>query len=257
MTTSLVTLPVNEELREVQRIRGLNPDGKSTYTKDTLGETLRDYHDFFVKPHTQEYQLVVDIYHLDLPLNLEKMKAAGVKGIIAKCSTGNGFIDPKYKDIVKECDRINLPVMAYHWGTGHPVGGQVVVANSARLGKRLSLDFEDDEARDMSIPQCEDFIDGWGDLTGQVPVLYAGGYAKDLMDGKPNKIINSCPAWLPQYGHSPEMIPGCEKLWAWQYTGDGIGEFKPMKFDGCSHYLDVSRFYGTEEDLRREFAPIG
>ncbi len=250
-------LPVNEEMREVQRIRGLDPDGKVFYTESELGATLRDYHDFFVKPHKKEYQFVVDINHEDLPIDFERLKADGVKGIIAKCGTGNGFPDPEFPNIVKECDRIGLPIMAYFWGTGHVVYTQVSFANETRLGKRLALDFEDDKNRDMSLDQCAEFIDRWLESRGVAPELYAGGYAKDLMDGKPNATLNRCNLWLAQYGHAPELPPGWSELWAWQYTGDGQGQYKPDKFDGCPHYLDVSRFYGSEADLVKAFSPLG
>jgi lysozyme len=92
----------------------------------------------------------------------------------------------------------------------------------------LALDLEHNDgapSNTMTPAQGESWVTLFAAKAGRSPMVYAGGYLRDLggATGRPN--LASCPLWLAQYAASPETLPGWASWTLWQFTDGTHGPY--------------------------------
>lgn len=178
---------------------------------------------------------VVDIYHLDEPVDFHAMKDAGVVGVIIKATQGSTKIDPKFfayhqraiSVFDAEC------VHCYHFLDDSDPVAQMrnFVTTTSGLGGRW-LDFEPNPAGttctfQAAIRSCHELSGKQGHLPG----MY--GSDKGLLGvALDNNHFVGLPLWLARYGTAPGHA--CD---LWQFA-----EGKPGDPTVAGKIYDVSTF---------------
>lgn len=253
-----MSVPFNTKIAQIQQKLGnVLIDGKAWYGfdangKEVLGETWQALYDekFPSQPPPAGAvsgptgkPIVIDIYHGDFPLDLQKLKDAGVVEINAKCTTGTKHLDSAWLSTKKWCLDNGMKLSGYHWPTGENESEQVDFFLNNLGGLSGDLDWEKNELNgqplpggDMKLAGVRRFVLEYQLATDEKPLLYMGGYGKDEMNGQPDEVLNSCDLWLAQYGPHPVLPPGFTKLKMWQFTDK-------FKIPGLSHNFDASEIY--------------
>src|SRR4051812_32511984 len=119
--------------------------------------------------------VVIDLSHNNVNVDLARAKADGVQGVIHKATQGTGFSDPTYSARRDQTKQAGLLWGAYHFATGADPTAQarffLRVANIAP-GDLLVLDFEKNEAstnNTMTLDQARTFISTVQDAIGLTP----------------------------------------------------------------------------------------
>src|SRR5262245_5031542 len=87
-------------------------------------------------------------------------------------------------------------------------------------------------------------------MTAGKPALYSGHVLKEALGGKPNAEISDYRLWLAQYSSSPDLPPGFDAYWLWQFSESG-------SVPGISQPVDVNAYDGNEDLLRDEWSGSG
>ena len=190
--------------------------------------------------------------HVDL-IDWEKVKEAGILGIIHKATEGSHFIDPMYHERERKARAHGLLWGAYHFMRPGDVGDQVskfisVVGKIPASGPpftRYVLDYEDEK---LALWQAERWLELIHTVTGQRAWLYGGGLLKEQLERRHHNALSQFPLWLAEYGPVAKVPPLWPKYVLWQRTGDGIG---PGIHDvpGIGRKQDINYFDGTDEEL--------
>lgn len=204
--------------------------------------------------------LVVDISHHQGDVDFNKLKGAGVLGVILKASQGSMYKDDRYDGYVKAARAAGLMVAAYHFlVTGTDVKAQMawfLACANLPEGSRLVIDFETNtDGKGPSIRELEDcvryMINEAGDRY-EITVYGANGYLGAMLNGDRNEILAEYTSlWVASYttASSPTMggLKGTWPVWSlWQYSDKGS---KP----GVSGPVDVNRWNGSVNALRDWF----
>eukprot|EP00357_Protocruzia_adherens_P013577 CAMPEP_0115031512 /NCGR_PEP_ID=MMETSP0216-20121206/38588_1 /TAXON_ID=223996 /ORGANISM="Protocruzia adherens, Strain Boccale" /LENGTH=239 /DNA_ID=CAMNT_0002409197 /DNA_START=79 /DNA_END=799 /DNA_ORIENTATION=+ len=212
------------------------------------------------------FNAVVDISHwqgTDLDFN-EAYNTAGIRGIIHKATEGTTSVDDAYSTNRRNAKAAGMLWGAYHFATGSDAAAQaehflnVVNPDSETL---LVLDFESNpDGSSMSVDQAVEWVNYVKEKHGKYPVLYGGGYLKDMLGGSANPTLSQCPLWLAEYGSDPELPPGWGYYSLWQYTDgvhgpvveytDGVHGPTPHNTPGLGN-VDKDIWNGTDDSLRR------
>ena len=194
---------------------------------------------------------VIDIYHGNTVHDFAALKAAGIIGVIHKCTQGASYADPLYATRRKLATDAGLLWGAYSFNTGEPVISQVnqLISHAAPDAQTLMcLDFEDNPHSQMSLAQCRQFLDSAASKLGRKLVLYSGNRIKDLMGQQVDHVFGSHRLWLAQYGPVAKTQPSwANKYWLWQYSETG-------KLPGTDGAIDLDFYPGTPEQLAAEWA---
>jgi lysozyme len=208
---------------------------------------------------------VADFYHLN-PVDFGKLAAAswnGVKcvGVIMKCTQGATYADPLYAQRVELALEAGFLVAPYGFNTGEPVAAQVAnFLTHAHLNDQMGgwLDFEDNRASQMTLPQALEWMDRYDQSTGRSSGMYAGNRIKETIihaTSAQRDFLAAHAFWECQYGAAPVMrdANGQPLPWdvpfLWQFTGDGNGP-QPHTLDGLQQGSDLSISRGSVEQLR-------
>ena len=207
--------------------------------------------------------LVIDISHHNNVQDLSKAAAFGIKGIIHKSSEGASVPDRTYGIRRAAAAAAGLLWGAYHFNTSAQVDDQVknFFANAQPDDNTLMcLDFEDNAGNNMSLDQAYAFVNEVDQKTGRSTVVYSGNRLKETILGAHSKYLEffvNHRLWLCQYGPKAVLPPGFKNYWLWQYTGDGVGAYKPINVPGIvagNKGLDINHYPGTPEQLAQEWA---
>lgn len=201
--------------------------------------------------------MVVDLCHYDTVLSYDKVKAAGIVGVIYKATEGMGYIDSTYPDERTKALKAGLLWGAYHFANNGDVNVQVanfIAYAQIDPASLFVLDWEDNGKNTMSLGQAQAWIEGVENALGRPGecVLYSGNVIKEKLTA-PNAFFNSRRLWLPQYGSKPVLPTGYDRFWLWQYLGDGAGP-EPHTVDGISGDVDCNSYDGSPEQLADEWA---
>lgn len=191
---------------------------------------------------------VIDIYHGNTVNDFAALKAAGIIGVIHKCTQGANIVDPMYATRRKLATDAGLLWGAYTFNTGQDVDAQVneFLSHAEPDANTLcALDFEDNPASNMTLDQAVQFLQLTAQELTQPMVLYSGNRVKDLLGNVVNPFLGSHRLWLPQYG--PKAIPQASwsAPWLWQYSESG-------KLSGTDGAIDLNQYSGN--DLAGEWA---
>mmetsp|Transcript_3229 Transcript_3229/g.3501 ORF Transcript_3229/g.3501 Transcript_3229/m.3501 type:complete len:244 (-) Transcript_3229:217-948(-) len=179
--------------------------------------------------------------------------SAGIRGVIHKATQGTTYTDGAYQTNKRNAKAAGMLWGAYHFATGSTATAQaehflsVVNPDSETL---LVLDFErNPSGSSMSIDQAVEWVDYVKDRHGKYPVVYGGGYLKDMLGGTANPTLSQCPLWIAEYGSSVQLPPGWGYYSLWQYTDGQVGP-GPHNTPGLGN-VDKDIWNGSEESLRR------
>ncbi len=194
--------------------------------------------------------LVIDIYHGNVVRDFAALKAAGILGVIHKCTQGTRYADPLYAARRKIATDVGLLWGAYSFNTGEDVAAQVAEFFSHAdpdAQTLMALDFEDNPHSQMSLSQAQQFLQIADEKLGRKLVLYSGNRAKDLLGGQVDQFLGSHRLWLPQYGAVAKVQASWKKQWLWQYSESG-------KLPGTDGAIDLNAYDGTPEQLAEEWS---
>ena len=199
-----------------------------------------------------------DISHYDDPCtSFHDAYAAGFILAICKASQGASYVDPKYREFMDRLKTIDGQLVgAYHFGTDADSLSQAdhflsVARDDTKL---LALDWEPNGENTMSLKQAESFVNRVHAETGRWPMLYSGNLAKETPIPATSPLLR-CELWLAQYGPTPVCPAQWSKWRLWQSSGDGVGPL-PHDVPGIGKNVDVNRFPGSIDDLRRWYAGL-
>ena len=193
---------------------------------------------------------VIDIYHGNVVNDFAALKAAGILGVIHKCTQGAGYADPLYAKRRILAANAGLLWGAYTFNTGEDVAAQVAefLSHAEPDGNTLmALDFEDNPKSQMSLAMARQFLQLADARLGRKLVLYSGNRVKDLLGGTIDTFLGSHPLWLPQYGLKAVVQPSWHTQWLWQYSEIG-------KLPGTDGAIDLNFYAGSPADLATEWA---
>ena len=195
---------------------------------------------------------VIDIYHGNTVNDFAALKAAGILGVIHKCTQGANIVDPAYAARRKLATDAGLLWGAYTFNTGDPIVSQVneFMSHAEPDDKTLMcLDFEDNPSSQMSLAQCRQFLQSCDLQLGRKVVLYSGNRIKDLLGSQVDMIIGTRRLWLAQYGPVPVVQASWrgDGQWLWQYSETG-------RLPGTDGAIDLDFFAGTPDELSAQWS---
>jgi GH25 family lysozyme M1 (1,4-beta-N-acetylmuramidase) len=191
---------------------------------------------------------VIDVYHGNSINDFAALKAAGILGVIHKCTQGANYADPLYATRRKATIDAGLLWGAYTFNTGQDVTAQVAEFMSHAepdATTLMCLDFEDNPHTQMSLGQARQFLQLADEQLGRKLVLYSGNRAKDLLGTQVDTFLGSHRLWLAQYGPSAHVQASWTSQWLWQYSEHG-------SLAGTDGAIDLDFYGGT--DLTTEWA---
>lgn len=191
---------------------------------------------------------VIDIYHGNVVKDFFALKAAGVQGVIHKCTQGSNIRDPLYAERRKQALNAGLLWGAYTFNTGQPIASQWANFFSHAepdSDTLMALDFEDNPASQMTLAEARLFLQLADSALGRKLVLYSGNRAKDLLGNTVDTFLGSHRLWLPQYGPVAKVQLSWTKYWLWQYSETG-------RLAGTDGAIDLNAYSGS--DLATEWA---
>lgn len=199
--------------------------------------------------------VVTDLSHWNGAIDFDKVKAAGILGVINKATQGTSIVDKTYAARRKAAVKTGLLWGAYHFADASDVNKQVahfLRTAAPDFNTLLALDWEPNRGNTMSLDQAKEFCRLVFEKTGQRPVIYSGNLIKEVLGDRPDPFLSTHRLWIPQYGPKLRLPPGFDKHWLWQYTGDGVGS-EPHIVPGISSKVcDLNVFGGN--DLAAEWA---
>jgi lysozyme len=204
--------------------------------------------------------LVVDIYHGDRVDSFQAAKAAGLRGVIHKATTGATGRDDAYKDRRSLAAAAGLLWGAYHWGTHANVANQVRNFMSwadPDDNTLVALDYEETKNNQMTIEQAKEFLELLGEKLGRKPVIYSGSLLKKDLGRERDEFFGSHRLWLAQFGENPVVQASWSNFWLWQYTDgkDGPDKKTVPGIPGNSQgHLDCDHFLGSADMLAAQWA---
>ena len=195
---------------------------------------------------------VIDIYHGNTVNDFAALKAAGIQGVIHKCTQGAGYADPAYALRRKLATDAGLLWGAYTFNTGAPVVAQIsefISHAEPDSNTLMCLDFEDNPSSQMSLAQCRQFLQACDAQLGRKVVLYSGNRIKDLLGSQVDIMIGGHRLWLAQYGPNAVVQASwrSEGQWLWQYSETG-------KLPGTDGAIDLNFFAGTPDELAAQWS---
>ena len=192
---------------------------------------------------------VIDISHHNTVKDFAALKAAGILGIIHKCSQGVGYADPMYATRRKAAADAGLLFGAYAFNTGQDVTAQLAEFFSHAepdANTLMALDFEDNPDSPMTLNEARQFLGDGGAKLGRPLKFYSGNRAKDLLGNNNDIFLGSNPLWLPQYGPKAVVQRSWVKPWLWQYSERG-------QLPGTDGNIDLNFYDGSTDQLAKEW----
>jgi lysozyme len=205
----------------------------------------------------QTDRVLVADFHWAIPVtSFEKLRDAGVRGVILKVSEGLTFTDKKYRQRRRDAAAAGLRVGGYHFHRPGTVQKQVKIFLSAaeyEPDMLLCLDHEDDR---VSAAQAREFLEEIEVATGVRQVLYSGNTISEQLGSHVDEYLGSCRNWIPRYSSKLPVVQKSwnGRMWLHQFT-DGKSGPRPHGLPGVSGSgLDLSAYYGPEHNLLSEWA---
>lgn len=206
-------------------------------------------------PGLPQIPAVVDLYHRSIVTDFAAARAAGVRGIIHKATTGTSGRDELYDDRRAAAQEAGLLWGAYHWGTARSPAEQVEnFLGWARPDDHtlVALDYEPSPNNQMTLDGAREFLERVQDKLGRRAVLYSGHLIKEQLGSRVDPFFGAHRLWLAQYSGRAVVQPSWTTYWLWQYS-DGPAQVPGIPGDGAGH-VDRSHYAGSAEQLAAEWA---
>lgn len=204
---------------------------------------------------------VLDLsHHNTIPSmdDFDRIKAAGILGIIHKATESTNYKDPTYPNRKSAFLERGFLWGAYHFVHPGNVEAQVdyFLAYAGVSNEMLyALDWEASSTGTMNESQAEQFMRLIEQKTGRKGVVYSGNVAKEQISGV-NTYLGSCRLWLAQYGSTPTVQESWDDWWLWQYSDGKVGP-QPHGCPGVTGYVDTNSWEGTDAELAAEWSGTG
>lgn len=199
--------------------------------------------------------LVIDLYHGDTVTSFAQARAAGVRGIIHKATTGAHGRDNLYDDRRQAATASGMLWGAYHWGTGQPAAQQLdnfldwAAPDEDTL---VALDFERDSGSQMTLDIAREFLDLLHQKLGRRAVIYSGNLIKEQLGSRIDTFFGEHRLWLAQYGPVAKVQRSWSTYWLWQYA-ERVASIPGLPGNAVGA-IDLDHFAGTEQDLATQWA---
>lgn len=195
----------------------------------------------------------IDLSHWNVP-SYEPLKAIGLVGVVHKLTESTSFTDDVAGSRFELARKIGLKWGLYHFIRPGNISAQVDFFLDSSIyasdeDTLFALDWEDPL---VSPDDAYAFLRGVEQVTGYSPVLYTGGVAKELLAGEAHEGLSKYRLWLAHYAEIPELPPGWDKFWAWQYTDQG-----ELEGSGIAPPIDLNAYEGTAEELEADWSGKG
>ena len=172
---------------------------------------------------------VIDISHWQKIFDFDKIKQAGIVGVIHKATEGQGFRDSKF-----DWRRQAFKEQGFLFGSYH-----FLSTNGTREAERyfdivkpdeyelIMLDTESQKLTTRNnILESEKFVQRFYELSGRYPVWYIGMFLLNQyasFASYKDSILLNCPLFVARYSRKQPAVPTEFKQWTlWQYTQDGV-----------------------------------
>lgn len=196
--------------------------------------------------------VAIDLSHHNTVNELHSAAAAGIVGILHKCTEGSTFLDEDYHTRRRMAAEAGLAFGAYHFLKHGNVKAQMAwFLDNCELpvGARACIDYEDEACT------LDDLREAVEELTAQAEDLqltvYSGHLIKEQLGSASDPVLEQTSLWVAQYGtSSPSWPKGTWATWTlWQYTDTAF-------VAGISGPVDGNRFNGSAENCRKWFGPV-
>ena len=199
---------------------------------------------------------VLDLSHYNTILDWNKIRDAGIVGIIHKSTEGGTYVDKEYAERRQQAIAAGLLWGAYHFGNATEVEEQVQNflknVDWENWPTLLALDYEPNQKSQMSLDQARVFMQRVYEITKQMPVLYSGNLIKEQLGSREDQFFGSHRLWLAQYGSMPSVPAAWDTYWLWQYS-DGAAGPEPKNCPGVNSPVDTNSFLGSDQDLANQW----
>lgn len=202
---------------------------------------------------------VIDISHYNRvePNGFVKVAAAGIWGVISKCTESTTYVDPTYAQRRQAVKDAGLLWGGYHFIRPTSIATQVDFFLRAAKPDDRTLVALDWEVSAVNANMAREFLERIEVKLGRRAVLYSGNTAKELLGSRVDAYFGSHRLWLAQYGSRPICQRSWSEPWLWQFTGDGRGS-APHNIPGIlipgNAGIDINSYAGTREALEAEWA---
>ena len=184
-------------------------------------------------------KLIIDVSSSqDHPIDFKKVKKAGVKAVILKATQGTDYVNPFFHEDLEGCNKVGLPVMAYHFAEFGDVNAEVEAFTKVAGSRARALDIE----TSTNVAWATEFIQAIQkqfSLNRDQTMLY--GSASSIPQGNPREFL----LWVAAYHTTPNnsTVPNTS---LWQYSDSG-------KIDGINNNVDLSKWVGTTQNFNSFF----
>lgn len=201
----------------------------------------------------------VDLSHYDDLQDIDKVKTAGIVGIINKVTEGPGMVDKTFAIRRPVVLGAGLLYGAYHFlRPGDQVQHAEHYLNA--VGDVTGLlpcgDWEDPK---VSVEAATQWFGTVKDKIGRWPVCYSyASMLAEMFGHKANAVFTQMRLWVARYGEAPYWPTQIwEKPWGWQYT-DGKNGPQPHTIAGIilpgQPGIDINSYAGSDDQLRAEWS---
>lgn len=169
----------------------------------------------------------------DIELALTRAKAAGLVGVLWKCTEGVNVLDHTYAWAQVACRKLGIQFGAYHFFRSLNVQAQVdwFLKNTSLSSAELAaLDLEDTAC---TLDSAYQFVSILKVERGRFPLLYTRATYITEKIGKQPTPLSQCDLWIASYGTVPVLPPQWSTWALWQHT-DGVYGSPPYGIDGLS-----------------------
>lgn len=203
---------------------------------------------------------VIDLSHWQgKKFDFTKAKAAGIWGIISKCSEYGFGLDPDYVLVQEAVRKAGLLSGAYFFfhGTNPKAEVDYFLDHSYTTDHTLiAIDHERaPKGTRPSIAALTEASEYIVHKIGRKPVIYSGNDIREELGRSINSYLSTHKWWDASYTSHPLLTPTWKKTWLWQCTGDGAGPYRAYgNVPGIGTKLDANHYDGTLEQLTKEWA---
>jgi lysozyme len=201
----------------------------------------------------------LDVSHWNYRINWADVAALnpGLVGVIAKCTEGESYLDPEYKNNRAGALSNGLGFAPYHYLTHGNVASQMawfLDCAQAQEGERIALDYEemDPPVRLGDLEEAVRYLKTYRpDL--QITVYGASKLTEDVVNGDAAFLDDAATSlWAARYSTVNEPVianPPWAYWSAWQYTDEG-------QVDGVEGDCDLNTFNGSREACMEWFGNV-
>jgi len=207
----------------------------------------------------QIFPMVVDLSHWDPADDYNKVKSAGIVGVIFKATEGTSYTDDTYVSQQHAAKAAGLLWGAYHFADSSNVNAQI--DNFMNFAcpdpdELFCLDWEDNGGNVMSEADAKTWITEVENQLGRPGecVIYSGNTAKEKINGN-DSFFGERRLWLCQYTTgTPTWQESWDNYWLWQFT-DGQNGPSPHSISGIGN-CDINSYDrdGGAEELAATWA---